>query len=59
MTKDALKALIAECLATCGEDTTVRLLDAMKRLSLSVRNEERHQFFAAHKEASQLMLPTM
>jgi DNA-directed RNA polymerase subunit beta' len=32
MTKDALKALIAECLVTCGEETTVRLLDAMKRL---------------------------
>ncbi len=32
MNKDALKALIADCLTTCGEEATVRLLDAMKRL---------------------------
>ncbi|BCL79601.1 DNA-directed RNA polymerase subunit beta' [Ktedonobacteria bacterium brp13] len=30
--KDALKALVAECLSTCGEEATVHLLDDMKRL---------------------------
>jgi DNA-directed RNA polymerase subunit beta' len=32
MTKAALKALVAESLATCGEGATVSLLDALKRL---------------------------
>jgi DNA-directed RNA polymerase subunit beta' len=32
MTKEALKALIAECLSTCGEEATVRLLDELKQL---------------------------
>ncbi|GHO50821.1 hypothetical protein KSX_89840 [Ktedonospora formicarum] len=35
MTKEALKALIAECLLTCGEETTVRLLDEIKRIGYS------------------------
>ncbi len=32
MTKTALKALVAQSLATCGEEATVHLLDALKRL---------------------------
>jgi DNA-directed RNA polymerase subunit beta' len=32
MSKAQLKSLVAECLARCGEATTVSLLDAMKRL---------------------------
>jgi DNA-directed RNA polymerase subunit beta' len=32
MNKECLKALIAECLTTCGEEETVHLLDQMKRL---------------------------
>ncbi|GCE22214.1 DNA-directed RNA polymerase subunit beta' [Dictyobacter kobayashii] len=30
--KEALKALVAECLSMCGEETTVHLLDEMKRI---------------------------
>ncbi len=32
MNKEALKALVAECLSTCGEEATVLLLDEMKRI---------------------------
>jgi DNA-directed RNA polymerase subunit beta' len=32
MSKEWLKALVAECLTTCGEETTVRFLDEMKRI---------------------------
>lgn len=32
MNKENLKTLVAECLATCGKDSTVHLLDQMKRL---------------------------
>ena len=32
MTKECLKALVADCLSICGEEVTVRLLDDMKRL---------------------------
>jgi DNA-directed RNA polymerase subunit beta' len=32
MNKECLKALIAECLTTCGDEETVHLLDQMKRL---------------------------
>lgn len=32
MNKEALKALVAECLSTCGEEATVHLLNEMKRI---------------------------
>ncbi len=32
MTKDSLKALIAECLSSCGDEATARLLDEIKQL---------------------------
>ena len=32
MQKEALKALVAECLSLCGDEATVRLLDEMKRI---------------------------
>ncbi len=32
MTKDSLKALIAECLSICGDEATARLLDEIKQL---------------------------